>query len=587
MPDAEDMPGEPGAAWCSWAEPGEVDTFDEFVRRFWKGELSPEEFKQFRLQNGVYGQSQEGAHMMRVKVPAGGLTAAQLDMLAELAGRTPRGIGHVTTRQNLQFHFVKLEEVAELLEKINASGLTTREACANTVRTLTACHRSGVCAGEAFDVSPYAVAASRFFLRNPMNQSLPRKMKMSFSGCREDCALPSIHDIGAVAALKDGARGFEVYIGGGLGAQPRQARLLEPFTPAEDLIPALAAIVRVFDRHGNREQRSLARLKFCVEKLGFEEFRRLVLKDRERLRPALAGQFPALEGWTESAPERDCPALAPDGPADPEYGRWLASNVLLQKQPGYALVHVRLTLGDITAAQLQAVAEIARRRSNGTIRTSIQQNLAIRWVRVEALREVHAALRAAGLAAPGAERLVDVTSCPGADTCQLGITSSRGMARHLTAALAAGPFGELDGMRVKISGCPNSCGQQQLASIGLFGGAKKFGERLVPTYQLMLAGSERAFGQAALKIPAANVPGLVQHLSALYAAERRDGEGFDGFARRYGLDRLKDELKHFAELPPYEQAPEKYGEIAGPQEEVGGTRTENFTIKVGKGECAA
>ncbi|MFI5350800.1 MAG: hypothetical protein ACHQ2Z_14730, partial [Elusimicrobiota bacterium] len=248
VPEAEELPGDPGAVWSSWAKPEEVDTFDEFTRRFWNKELTPDEYKAFRLQNGVYGQSQAEMHMVRVKIPAGGLNADQLDALAELAERTPRAVAHITTRQNVQYHFVDSKNAAAFLEKINAVGLTTREACANTMRTMTACHLAGVCALEPFDVSPYAAAATRYFLRNPMNQTLPRKFKVSFSGCRRACALPLIHDIGVVAAVRPGAdcreeRGFELYLGGGLGAQPKAARRLEEFTPAADLLPTMAAVV--------------------------------------------------------------------------------------------------------------------------------------------------------------------------------------------------------------------------------------------------------------------------------------------------------------------------------------------------------
>lgn len=602
VPDAEEMPGDQGCVWESWARPEEVDTFDEFTRRFWNKELTPDEYKAFRLQNGVYGQSQGDMHMMRIKIPAGGMTADQLDAMAELTLQTPRAVAHITTRQNIQFHFVDLPKVKGFLDKVNACGLTTREACSNTMRTMTACHRAGVCPTETFDVSPYAAAATSYFLRNPMNQTLPRKVKVSFSGCRQDCALPLIHDIGAVAAVRPGAdgrpeRGFEIYIGGGLGAQPKAARLLEAFTPVGDLLPTMAAIIRVFDRHGNREQKMLARMKFAVEKLGWETFQAMVLGERSKLRLAWAGKFPRIEEWTESpgakAPAAAPPAAAAEGASGDDYRRWLDTCVQDQKQEGYALVHVRLPLGDVTAPQLSTLAAVVRRFSNGTLRTTVQQNLALRWIPRAAAAEVYALLKTAGLARPGAERLIDVTSCPGADSCQLGITSSRGMARALTARLEAqvAAIADLSGVRIKISGCPNSCGQHHIAPIGLYGGAKTFDGRTTPTYQMMLGGGlggvdgAAPFAAAFLKIPASNVPDAVIHLVELFAEQRRAGEEFGVFIDRYGRERLKTEMASFAELPPYAEAPHLYKDQATGLEEVGGHR-EAFVVKTGKGECA-
>ena len=597
VPDAEELPGDAGAVWGSWARPDEVDTFDEFVRRFWNKEITEDEFRAFRLQNGVYGQRQQGLQMVRVKIPAGGLNAEQLDCLAGLARSTPRGAGHVTTRQNLQFHFVKLEDSTEWLDKINAAGMTTREACSNTLRTMTACHRAGVCATEAFDVSPYAAAATAFFLRNPMNQSLPRKAKFSFSGCVSDCALPLIHDLGAVAMLQKDAegverRGFQLWLGGGLGAQPKAAQLLEAFTPEDKLIPTMAAVVRVFDRHGNREQKALARMKYLVAKIGIEKMRELVFAERAKLLAAFAGQWPDLKVWVEGAGTAGGPpslAALPGG--DAEYERWLATNTQAQKQPGYALVHVRLELGDITADQLAALGAVVRAHSNGTIRTTIQQNFAIRWVRVDGLPEVYAALRTAGLAKPGAERLADVTSCPGADTCQLGITSSRGMARAVGAQIEANPaLADLPGVRVKVSGCPNSCGQHHIASIGLFGGARTVDGRAAPTYQMMLGGGlggadGTPFGFAFLKFPAANAPEAVRRIVELYQRGKAPGEAFSAFVDRYGRDRLKAELAPLAELPSYDADPSKYRDLGTPQEDAAGGGAA-FSVKTGKGECA-
>ena len=578
----------------SFADEEEIDTFDEFVQRFFKGEISPEEFRRFRLQHGIYGQRQEGEQMVRVKIPWGGLTAEQLELLASIAEETPRQVGHVTTRQNIQFHFVKLDRVPGLMRQLGEVGLTTREACGNTIRNVVACHKAGVCPKEAFDVTPYAEATARYFLRNPMNQNLPRKFKISFSGCEEDCGLPVIHDIGAVGVLRtEGGRtlrGFRLYLGGGLGPHPKAAQLLEEFTPEEALLVTLAAVVRIFDRFGNREDKNKARMKFVVEKLGFDEFRKLVLQERSQLKQTMAGRFPKIDVREERAPAS---GAAERGPApsvaaskgSEAYRRWLSTNVMPQKQEGYALVHVRLTLGDITAAQLKALAFAAREFGDGSARTTNQQNLALRWVPVERLPQLHRILSGVGLADPWAERLADVTCCPGADTCQLGITSSRGLALAIGELFSDGlkELADEAGIRIKISGCPNSCGQHHIANIGFFGGARKFGDRQVPTYQMLLGGNlgkvgDAPYGRPFMKVPAKNIPAVVERLLLLYKEERAEGESFNGFVERYSFGKLREALKEFGELPAFEEAPERYRDWGA---------EEGFSIKTGPGECAA
>ncbi len=595
-PDLNESPGQ--APWTadrpSWADPGEIDTFDRFVQDFWAGRLEPEDFRRFRLQHGIYSQRQADVHMVRVKIPWGGLTAAQLERLADIAASTPRGGGHVTTRQNVQFHSVPLARVPALLRSLAEVGLTTREACGNTVRNVTVGPCAGVCPEEAFDPTPYADAVARFLLRNPMSQNLPRKFKIAFSGCDDDTGLLSIHDIGARALVEAadprGVRGFRILFGGGLGPAPRLAQPLEPFTPADDLLATVAAIVRVFDRHGNRDNRNMARMKYLVQALGVDRVRTLILREREELRVVMAGRLPPIEPWEERPPVRRPGPAAEllDGreapPDDPDYRRWYSTNVLLQKQPGFAAVQVRLVLGDVSAAQLRTLARAAREFGDGTVRSTNQQNILLRWIPVGELPALYPLLAGAGLALPGAERLIDITSCPGADTCQLGITSSRGLARAIVAAIEA-EFGDLaddSGVRIKISGCPNSCGQHHIASIGLFGGARKFHGEQAPTYQLLLGGdlgSDNArHGKPVARIPAKQVPAAVAALLALYRAERLDGEPFNTFVDRAGTDRLKELLAPWSELPPASEAPDTYLDwgVEG-----------KFTVETGPGECAA
>jgi sulfite reductase (ferredoxin) len=588
IPEAEELPGQASIEPTSWADPREIDTFDLFVHRFWRGEITPEEFKGFRLQHGVYGQRQDGVHMVRVKIPWGGVTATQLERLAEVAESTPRGCGHLTTRQNLQFHFVKPEALVDTLRRLADVGLTTREACGNTVRNVVACPHAGVVVDEPFDVTPYAEATARYLLRNPLNQNLPRKFKISFSGCGEHCALPSIQDIGAVAVVREehGApqRGFRLYVGGGLGSSPQVAQLLEDFTPAEDLLVTIAAVVRVFDRTGNRDNRNLARLKFVVRKVGIDALRGQVGKEREGLRAVLAGKIPAvvLSELSRSAAPHGAGPAGPNG--DRALQRWWGTNVRPQKQTGYSMVSVRLRLGDVSAQQLRGLAFASREFADGWVRTTNQQNALLRWVPTDKVIAVYRFLKGVGLADPSADRLADITACPGSDTCQLGITSSRGLALAIGEIFQNGHADVADeaGLRIKISGCPNSCGHHHTASIGFSGGAKEFNGQQAPTYQVFLGASLQLdgtkFARAAFKVPAKNGPRVVGRLLDLFRSERLEGERFEAFAERVGLPRIRQAVKDLTELPVQTEAPDAYVDWGA---------TDAFDVKTGVGECAA
>jgi sulfite reductase beta subunit-like hemoprotein len=571
----------------SYAQEEEIDTFDEFVQRFWQKQISEVEFQRFRLQHGVYGQRQQDVQMVRVKIPWGGLTVEQLEVLADLAKRTPRGVGHVTTRQNVQFHFVKLDEATEFLDSLEKVGLTTREACGNTVRNVTAGACSGVCPREVFDVTPYAEAVARFLLRNPMNQNLPRKFKIAFSGCPDDEGITAIHDIGARAVLHQenglSHRGFRLMVAGGLGPVPHHAQLLEEFTIADDLLVTVAAIVRVFDRSGNRENRNRARMKFVLKEIGVEKFRELVLRERTGLKSTMAGKFPPIVIREEGSPAPKQALASIRGQQDPAYEDWLRTNVRPQKQTGSLMVTVRLELGDFTPLQVRLVAFCAREFGDGSVRTTNQQNFLLRWVPEEALVSLYRVLRRADLARSGAERLVDTTACPGADTCQLGITSSRGLATAISRMLEEKHpdlANEAIG-RIKISGCPNSCGQHHIATIGFFGGSKKFGGRQVPTYLMLLGGvwedAAAQFGKPSLRIPAKNIPPAIDRLLEIYKAKRTESESLHTFLSRVGRDRVGEDLAEFTQLPSYEEAPEAFQDWGA---------DEAFEVKTGAGECA-
>src|SRR4051812_9346435 len=454
-----------GPARLGFADEKDLDAFISMLGRFERGEATPDAWKQFRLVNGVYSQRQEGDSMMvRVKIPQGVLTSAQLRALAEVAEQYSTGRGHITTRQNVQFHFVRLAETDRALAALAAAGLTTREACGNSVRNVTACPHAGASALEPFDSTPYAEAVTRHLLRGPLSSSLPRKFKIAFGGCcGSDCVGASFNDIGLLARVQDGRPGFRVTIGGGLSTVRRAGILAHEFAPAEDVIEIAEAVVRVFNRTGNRKRRDKARLKFVIDALGPEKFLEEYLAERAQLK---SSRFQFSSFTPERAAVRPRPRAVRPG-----LEAWSATNVRAQKDPEYSAVTVRVPLGDLTAAQFDQLASIAEEFSEEReARTTIDQNLVLRFVPRAFLPALHAALDEAGLARPGAGSVGDVTSCPGAFSCRLAVTQSRGMARVLGETLGDT---QADGLRIKISGCPNGCGQHYVAGIGLQGSVRK------------------------------------------------------------------------------------------------------------------
>ncbi|MBI3088438.1 MAG: nitrite/sulfite reductase [Candidatus Omnitrophica bacterium] len=573
----------------------EIAQFQQAVERYFLGQMAPDEFKACRLQLGTYGiRGVKDIHMMRIKIPQGRLNAEQLECFADLAETYSKGIGHLTTRQDMQLYWIPTREAPVAMAALARVGLTTREACGNSVRNVTACHFAGVSPTELFDVTQHASAVTRHFLRNPVSQKLPRKFKIAFEGCPVDHARTAIHDIGAVAAIREeGGRrtlGFRIYVGGGLGAAPMQAILLEPFTPTTDLLRTCEAVVRVHDRLGDRKNKATARIKFVVKRLGPDAFRQEVFAERKQLPPYsypdmqvtdTDEQPPATERQRGSPEERGM-----SGSVNGLFSRWMLTNVMGQKQAGYSVVTIKLRLGDITAAQMRALARIVRRYCGGRLRVTIEQNLALAWIRDNQLASLYSELKPLGLAEPEAGTIYDVTSCPGAETCQLGISASRGLTRALEAKLKeAGLSGEdLERIRIKVSGCPNSCGQHHLADIGFFGGARKIHERLVPHFQLLLGGftdeGTAEFGKPILKLPARRIPEAVVRMLELYRQDRQSPqEAFRAFALRVGTGYWKQAFEAFTGLPPYEASPEAYRDW--------GAETDFSLGGMGPGECAA
>lgn len=591
IPDIQTAPIPPAIA-------EEIETFEAEALRALSGDVSSDLFKPFRLQYGIYGQRQPGVQMVRIKIPFGGISSNQLRRVAELADRYATGVGHVTTRQDLQLHFVELKDVSTIMRGLAEVGLTTREACANTVRNVTACHLAGVCRGEVFDVTPYAKTVAYHLLRNPLNQSLPRKFKIAFSGCQHDCALTPIHDIGLLAVKRaDGVLGFRMVVGGGLGSAPRIAQLLREFTPMDELIPSIEAVIKVFDTLGNRKNRNKARMKFVLEKLGFEEFKRRW----EQAYAAMGYAVPQPHSITLLSHE-DPPtplimpsrngggAVADNGQGaatgaghETAFDRWKRTNVVKQKQDGYVTAAIKLFMGDITAEQMLAVADLAERYSNGNLRTTINQNLVVRWIPEVRIESLYEDLAAHGLADPGAELVEDIIACPGTDTCGLGITSSKGLARALAEVFPAGRVpDDLRDASVKISGCHNSCAQHHIATIGLHGVGKRLGDHVAPHYELHLGGAvshgTAKIGQMTVKLPAKAVPAALSHLIEVYRRDRQAGESLPAFIARVGKNKLKDELIPYTIVPPYQEDPTFYYDWEGEEE---------FVLEdLGPGECA-
>ncbi len=563
----------------------EIEDFAAEVERRSRDNIDENGFKHFRLQQGIYGQRQSGdVQMVRTKLPLGQINSEKLNCLADFGDKHANGILHITTRQDVQFHFVELDKVPEGLELLAEGGITTREACGNTVRNVTACHKSGTCANESFDVSPYARAVSSYLLRHSSTQSLPRKFKISFGGCN-GCGVAPIHDIGLSGVIREEngkqIQGFRVLIGGGLGSSPHAAVPLTDFIPINQVLRLSEALVNVFDKYGDGKNRNKARFKFVIDKHGFEkvkeyyeeEFAALEGKKYEDIKPA-DDSIPAISDFT--------PNLEFD--SDPEFHNWKNRNTYSQKQTGFFNVHIKLHLGDIESEKARVISKAASDFAAGVIVTTINQNLMIPWVKETAMGNIYGELKKIGLNKAGTEELKDITCCPGSETCNLGITASRGLATALSEEFEKNytDSKELDSISVKMSGCPNSCGQHHIASIGFHGGAKKINGVLAPHYEVMMGGrvneDQVTFGTAVIKIPAKNVPEAVRITSDAYKKEKMEGEPFVDFFDRKGKAYFTKMLDSLKSLAPIEEDPHAYIDY-------GSTDTYSLEDR-GQGECA-
>lgn len=563
----------------------EIRQAEENIRALKAGKMEMEDFRRFRLNNGIYGiRNQVDKQMVRIKVPFGKLTPDQLEAMADVTeSYAPSKIGHFTTRQNLQIHMVPLEDTPKIMRRLAEAGLTPREGCGNTVRNITANPYTGVHPDDVFDVSPYAEAAFKFFLRNPLSQNLPRKFKIAYESTSTDYALTPIHDIAFVAEIRNGVRGFRTYVGGGLGATPQVAIRLEDFTPADLMMPTIETVVRLFDRFGDRQDKLHARIKFLVKKWGADEFRKKFQAERRAVLSTRAGSI----DWTVPVVEELAPVLSgdlPDESASAGFDRWKTTNVAAQRQPGYSWATVVLPLGDITVSQMRALAQISRRINGGRLRTTVEQNFLLRWVKNEHLPSLYNALQKVGLGTAGGGRISDITRCPGADTCQIAVTKSRELAMALGGLFTNGLSTEVDleGVHIKISGCTNSCGQHHIGTLGFYGTYRKIGDRPVPHYMMLAGGStkegEARFGQVIAALPARRVPDAVKKVIGAFKSGRQNQELFDGWLERVGKAAIKELVQEFTTLPPYAENPSLYFDWG---------ETTDFKPDIGVGECAA
>jgi sulfite reductase (ferredoxin) len=598
----------------------EIDVYEGQIELKKQGKIEDKLFAETRLRRGSYGQRYDNGQrhdgithrtltfptpaskgvdtvwdapgMQRIKIPFGGLNPDQMDVLADVAEEYSDAICHITTRQDVQLHYVHIDDAPDLMRRLASVGITTREACGNSVRNVTACPLSGVCRGEAFDTTPYAKALAYHLLGHTDTQDMGRKFKVAFSGCKtSSCGLTNIHDLGFIAKTwQDNGvtrRGFEVVIGGGLGAVPYDAKLFDATVPEEEIMPLAQATCRVFARLGEKRNRGRARMKFLIEKIGLDEFRRLVLEERKVLPhdPRWTAYLKDVERY-EEAPAKASSKLNLSA-LDPEFEAWRATNAYPQRQAGYVVATVTLPLGDITSWQLRQLAEVARKYVGDNVRTTVEQNIVLRWVSEGDLPALYAELKRLNLALGGAGKIEDVVACPGTDTCKLGIANSRGLAAELHERFVhrqknGGTDPAVRDLHIKMSGCFNSCGQHHLADIGFYGVSRKIGGATVPHFRVLMGGewenNGATYGLTIGAVPSKRIPEFIDHVTQRYQAERQGNERFKDYVTRIGKKALKEMVDKFASVPPYALDRTLYSDWRDPRE---------FTISdITTGECA-
>ena len=580
------------------AQLADAEKFEDVLGQYLAGDIEEDAFRIFRLNNGIYGQRQGGHNqMVRVKIPWGGMLPDQLEMMAHLADTYSRGWGHITTRQNVQFHYVQLEKVPEVMRLLGSVGMTSREACGDTVRNVMGCHLAGACPHEKLDITPWAEAAYQHFVRNPIGQRLPRKFKINFSGCATDCGQAMFNDVGVVATTRtrdDGSTeaGFRVFVAGGLGANPHPALALEDFTARDDLMPTIEAVLQVFNNHGNRDNKLRARMKWLVDTLGWDDVQARIIKERRLLLGSSSwpGGIPAEVDKAGDAPAGVADGVTPTviGQGVPvritrrePFEQWDDTNVVRGAAKGTVSAIAYARLGDVTSDQFRALAAI-QREMGLEVRLTNRQNVAFRGLTEEQLPVLYQRLDAIGMSQPGAELVRDVVTCPGADTCNLAVTQSRGLGAAIGEKLEEEGLAEVGGLRINISGCTNSCGQHHTSDIGFFGAERRANGRSAPGYQMLLGGyvgQERVhFGDKALRLPAKNAAEATVRVVRRFSDERQAGESFrDWMDRAGGAKEIAAGLKELDHFPAPDEAPEYYVDY---------DETGPYEAEVGAGECA-
>jgi sulfite reductase (ferredoxin) len=571
---------------------GEFDDFDTEAARFMRNEVPEDKFIGFRLKQGVYGQRQPDVQMIRVKLPLGGVTPEQMEAFADaIENYAPLRKGHITTRENIQIHHVPLPDAAKFIRQISDAGLSSREGCGNTIRNVTGDPWAGITEGELFDITPYAMAYVRYFVRHPVTQLMPRKVKTAFTATDEDVAITGIHDIGFIPRLRDGVRGAEIRVGGGTSIMPRIAPTLYDFVELEngDYLKVAEACWRIFDRQEwLRENRARARIKVLIDKVGIDAFREMV---EEELRGDWVDErefdverLKLMDDEEAKAPPPPASYGSPNGDRS-QFDQFMQANVRSQRQEGFSAVEVKVTRGDLTPEQLRGLAAIMREFSGGYARTTVQQNLVLRWVRDESVYDVWERLGELDLDGTGPREITDVVSCPGTDSCKLGITSSMGLNQAVQQRLEAMQINDplTKRIHVKMSGCPNGCAQHHIANIGFYGASLKIGERQIPAYIAHLAGNyeggEVVYGhRLKARLPAKRVPDAVERWVRFYESDRHDGEEFNDFVERVGTAEFEAQVKDLA--MPVEFSLETLDQF------IDWSRSEPYKVERGEGECA-
>lgn len=571
----------------------DIESFREQSEAYLAGQLTDDQFRAVRLRRGIYGQRQANVHMVRTKVPSGMVTAEQMHQLAEIAQLYGGGRAHLTTRQNVQYHFVPLRQVPDVLHKLADVRLTTREACYNTVRNVTACPIAGIDAHETFDVRPYAQKAAFAFLHKELTDSLPRKFKIAFSGCKDDCIATSINDLGFRAVIRtvDGEeqRGFRVTVAGGLGPLPVESRLLVEFLPVDRVVNLCEAVIRIFNLHGNRKNKNKARLKFVMRERGFDWLKDAIEREYRDILAnggiATPEEVPEGFGGFRSNPPAlgvgtNLPIVSSNAP-DAEFDAWLETNVEEQKQPGYAIVTVQVPQGNLTADQMHGLADLANITGDGALRFSMAQNVILGYVPVSQLKRLYAALKLTGLAESGAKEISDVVTCPGAYSCNLALTKSMNLGEALSEVVKADRDPEIRKLAIHISGCPNACGQHWTSDIGFYGNARKIDGKEVPYYQMLLGGEADSngiyrFGLAIQSLPAKAVPTAVTRVLDHFKHTRTDGESFRGYVTRNKVEFFRSMVLDLAK--PVESDPDYFKDWGDEA---------SYSLQLGRGECAS